>query len=140
MFKIFSFLRELKTRPMTLKKLKLTRSPAQSNWWKIYVRKTPDANSNNNISFICMTIWRYSIASFNIKLHTNDYNTMITMVNQVSSVWFDNKLLRKSFIMNNETNLNKSEFREKFCEFNNLINNSVEDSWLESTKLCWIWL
>ena len=62
------------------------------------------------------------------------------MVNQVSSVWFDNKLLRKSFIMNNETNLNKSEFREKFCEFNNLINNSVEDSWLESTKLCWIWL
>ena len=104
------------------------------------VRKTPDANSNNNISFICMTIWRYSIASFNIKLHTNDYNTMITMVNQVSSVWFDNKLLRKSFVMNNETNLNKSEFREKFCEFINLINNSVEDSWLESTKLCWIWL
>ena len=93
---------------------------------QICVRKTPDANSNNNISFICMTMWRYSIASFNIKLHTNDYNAMITMVNQVSSVWFDNKLLRKSFIMTNETNLNKSEFREKFCEFINLINNSVD--------------
>ena len=53
---------------------------------QICVRKTPDANSNNNISFICMTISRYSIASFNIKLHTNDYNAMITVVNQVSSV------------------------------------------------------
>ena len=29
---IFSFLRELETRPMTLKKLKLTSSAAQSNW------------------------------------------------------------------------------------------------------------
>ena len=30
--KIFSFLRELETRPMTLKKLKLTRNAAQLNW------------------------------------------------------------------------------------------------------------
>ena len=30
--KIFSFLRELQTRPMTLKKLKLTRNAAQLNW------------------------------------------------------------------------------------------------------------
>ena len=54
------------------------------------------------------------------------------MVNQMSSVWFDNNLLRKS--LHNDTNFNKCEFREKFCEFNNLINNSVEDSWLKSTK------
>ena len=60
------------------------------------------------------------------------------MVNQVSSAWFDNKLLRKS--LRNETNFKKCEFREKLCEFINLINNSVEDSWLESTKLCWTWL
>ena len=30
--KIFSFFRELETRPMTLKKLKLTRNVAQLNW------------------------------------------------------------------------------------------------------------
>ena len=62
---------------------------------------------------------------------------MITIVNQVSSVWFDNKLLRKSLLLN-ETNFNKCEFTEKFCEFINLITNSVQDSWLKSTKLCWI--
>ena len=54
------------------------------------------------------------------------------MVNQMPSVWFDNKLLRKS--LHNETNFSKCEFREKFCKFNNLINNSVEDSWLKSTN------
>ena len=43
------------------------------------------------------------------------YNAMSTMVNQVSSVRFDNKLLRKS--LHNEINFNKCEFREKFCEF-----------------------
>ena len=51
---------------------------------------------------------------------------MTTMVNQVSSVRFDNKLLRKSF--HNETNFNKCEFTEKFLEFINLIINSVQDS------------
>ena len=49
------------------------------------------------------------------------------MVNQVSSVWFDNRLLRKSLY--NETNFNKCELREKFCEFINLSINSVQDSW-----------
>ena len=48
---------------------------------------------------------------------------MITTVNQVSSTWFDNKLARKS--LHNETNFNKCEFTEKFCEFINLIINSV---------------
>ena len=61
---------------------------------------------------------------------------MATMVNQVSSVRFDNKLLRKSF--QNETNFNKCEFTEKFLEFVNIIINSVQDSLLKSTKLCWI--
>ena len=60
------------------------------------------------------------------------------MVNQVSSVWFENKLLRKSLY--NETNFNKCEFGGKFCEFINLSINSVQDSWLKLTKLCWIWL
>ena len=32
---------------------------------------------------------------------------MITIVNQVSSAWFDNKLLRKSF--HNETNFNNGQ-------------------------------
>ena len=54
------------------------------------------------------------------------YNAMSTMVNQVSSVRFDNKLLRKS--SHNEINFNKCEFREKFCEFISLIINSVQDS------------
>ena len=40
---------------------------------------------------------------------------MIRMVNQVSSVWFNDKSLRKS--LHNETNFNKCEFTEKFCEF-----------------------
>ena len=44
---------------------------------------------------------------------------MITTVNQVSSAWFDNKLVRKS--LHNETNFKKCEF----CEFINLIINSV---------------
>ena len=39
----------------------------------------------------------------------SDYNAMITMVNQVSSVRFDNKLLRKSLY--NEINFNKCELR-----------------------------
>ena len=56
----------------------------------------------------------------------NDYNAMSTMVNQVSSVRFDNKLLRKS--LHNEINFNKCELREKFCEFISLIINSVQDS------------
>ena len=60
------------------------------------------------------------------------------MVNQVSSVWFDDKLVRKS--LHNETNFNKCEFTEKFCEFINLIINSEQDSWLKSTKWYWIWL
>ena len=51
---------------------------------------------------------------------------MATMVNRVSSVRFDNKLLRKSF--HNETNFNKCEFTEKFLEFVNIIINSVQDS------------
>ena len=54
--------------------------------------------------------------------HNND-NAMMTVVNQVSSAWLDNKLLRKS--LHNETNFNKCEFTEKFCEFINLIINSV---------------
>ena len=49
---------------------------------------------------------------------------MITTVNQVSSAWFDNKLVRKS--LHNETNFNKCEFTEKLCEFINLIINSVK--------------
>ena len=48
---------------------------------------------------------------------------MITTVNQVSSARFDNKLVRKS--LHNETNVNKREFKEKFCEFINLIINAV---------------
>ena len=40
-----------------------------------------------------------------------------SMVNQVSSVGFDNKSLH------NETNFNKFKFTEKFCEFINLIIN-----------------
>ena len=36
---------------------------------------------------------------------------MITTVSQVSSAWFDNKLVRKS--LHNETNFNKCEFTEK---------------------------
>ena len=88
-------------------------------------------NNNNNISFICMTIIMLQYCkSFNIKNkqtnkqtnHNND-NAMITVVNQVSSAWLDNKLLRKS--LHNETNFNKCEFTEKFCEFINLIINSV---------------
>ena len=54
------------------------------------------------------------------------YNAMSTMVNQVSSVRFDNKLLRKS--LHNEINFNKCELREKFCELISLIINSVQDS------------
>ena len=38
----------------------------------------------------------------------------------------NNKLLRKS--LHNKTNFNKCEFTEKFCEFINLIINSVQDS------------
>ena len=48
---------------------------------------------------------------------------MITIVNQVSSASFDNKLVRKS--LHNESNFKKCEFTEKFCEFINLIINSV---------------
>ena len=58
------------------------------------------------------------------------------MVNQVSSVWFDNELLRKS--LQNETNCSKCEFTEKFYEFFNLIFNSVQDGWLKSAKFCCI--
>ena len=79
--------------------------------------------------------------SFKVKLQfiltiiqCNDYNGQSL---QVSSVRFDKKkFLRKSF--HNETNLNKCEFTEKFLEFINLIINSVQDSLLKSTKLCWI--
>ena len=39
---------------------------------------------------------------------------MITIVNQVSSAWCDNKLLRKS--LHNETNFNKCEFTENHEE------------------------
>ena len=42
---------------------------------------------------------------------------MITIVNQVSSAWFDNKLLRKS--LHNEKNFNKCEFTE------NSVNSSI---------------
>ena len=63
---------------------------------------------------------------------------MITTANPVSSVWFVNKLLRKW--LHNEINSNKCELGEKFCEFVNLIINSVQDSWLKLTKLSWIWL
>ena len=51
---------------------------------------------------------------------------MITIVNQVSSACFDNKLLRKS--SHNETNFNKCECTGKFCEFINFITNSVQES------------
>ena len=57
---------------------------------------------------------------------------MIIIDNQVSSVWFDNKLSSKQ--KRDETNFTKCEFTEKFCEFINLITNSVQDSWLKSTK------
>ena len=43
---------------------------------------------------------------------------MITIVNQESSAWFDNKLLRK--LLHNEINFNKCEFTEKFCEMQNV--------------------
>ena len=43
---------------------------------------------------------------------------MITIVNQVSSVWFDNKLLRKS--LHNEKNFNKCEFTAQ-----NSVNSSI---------------
>ena len=57
------------------------------------------------------------------------------MVNQVSSVWCDNKLLiRKS--LHNEINFNKCELTKKFCDFINLIINSVQDSGLKSTFDC----
>ena len=36
----------------------------------------------------------------------NDYNAMITMVSQISSVWFDNKLLHYS--LHNEISFNQS--------------------------------
>ena len=36
----------------------------------------------------------------------NDYNVMITMVSQMSSVWFDNKLLHK--LLHNEISFNQS--------------------------------
>ena len=89
---------------------------------------TKTINNNNHISFICMTICSYSIAKSGktvVSQSYNLYNGMITMVNQVSSVWFDNKSLRKS--LHNETNFNKCrrEFTEKFSEFINLIINSV---------------
>ena len=42
---------------------------------------------------------------------------MNTTVNQVSSAFFDNKLVRKS--LQNETSFNKCEFTEKVCEFIN---------------------
>ena len=83
---------------------------------QICVRKTPDANNNNSISFIYMTIWSYSIESFKIKLQ-------LILVNQVSSVWFDNKLLRNHYIMRpilTNVNLEKNSV-------NSSINNSVED-------------
>ena len=51
---------------------------------------------------------------------------MIAIDNEVSSVWFDNKLKLKSL------HFNKCEFTEKFCEFINLIINSVQDSRLKS--------
>ena len=58
---------------------------------------------------------------------------MIKMANQVSSVWFDNKLLiRKS--LHNEMNFNKCEFTEKFYDFINVIINSVQDRWIKSTN------
>ena len=58
---------------------------------------------------------------------------MIKMAIQVSSVWFNNKLLiRKS--LHNEIYFNKCEFTEKFCDFTNLIINTVQDSWLKSTN------
>ena len=55
-------------------------------------------------------------------MQCNDYYSQSTL-NQVLSVWFDNKLLRKS--SHNETNFHKREFTEKFCEFINLIIKSV---------------
>ena len=55
-------------------------------------------------------------------MQCNDY---YSIVNQVSSALFDDKLpvVRKS--LHNETNFNKCEFTEKLCEFINLIINSV---------------
>ena len=50
---------------------------------------------------------------------------MITTINQVSSAWCDNKLILVRKSLHNETNFNKCEFTEKFCEFINLIINSV---------------
>ena len=77
-----------------------------------------------------MTTCSYSIAiawKTVVSQSYNLYNGMITMVNQVSSVWFDNKSLRKS--LHNETNFNKCrrEFTEKFCEFIGLVINSVQE-------------
>ena len=58
---------------------------------------------------------------------------MIKMANQVSSVWFDNKLLiRKS--LHNEMHFNKCEFTEKFYDFINVIINSVQDRWIKPTN------
>ena len=48
---------------------------------------------------------------------------MISTINQVSSAWFDNKLVRKS--LHNETNFNKCEFTENSVNSSILIINSV---------------
>ena len=55
---------------------------------------------------------------------------MITTVNQISSAWFDDKLVRKS--LHNETNFNRREFTGKFCEFIDLIINHNYNKILKS--------
>ena len=51
-------------------------------------------------------------------MQCNDYYSQSTVISMIY-----NKLVRKS--LHNETNFNKCEFTEKFCEFINLIINSV---------------
>ena len=50
---------------------------------------------------------------------------MITMVNQVSYALQYDLTTNYYEIINNETNFNKCEFRENFCELINLIINLV---------------
>ena len=75
---------------------------------QIYGRKTPDPNNNSILLYLHDYMKLQYCTGFKIKLHwikTNDYYAMrITMVNQVSSLWFENKLLSKS--LHNETKLN----------------------------------
>ena len=50
---------------------------------------------------------------------------MITLVNQVSSAWFDTRLLRKSLHIKWDKFQQMWIYEKKYCEFISLIINSV---------------